>query len=132
MTANRDPLAQIKLMPKKLLYVITQSPYSSVAGQEALDAVLIGTAFEQEVSVLLLHDGVFQCKRNQQASQAKLKVYTKTFGALSDYGVDKIYVLKSSLFARGLRQEDLIIDTVLLNDQEVSDLIKQQFRVFTF
>jgi len=112
--------------------VITQSPYSSSVGQEALDAILIGAAFDQEVSVLLVHDGVFQCKRNQQASQAKLKDYTKTFGALSDYGVDKVYVLRSSLFARGLDRDDLIIDTVQLDEQGVSNLIQQQFRVFVF
>ena len=57
---------------EKILYVFTQAPYSTSAGIEALDALLIGAAFEQEVSVLFIHNGVFQLKDQQVASDLSL------------------------------------------------------------
>ena len=124
---------------QKLLYIISQAPYSNSVGQEAIDAILIGASFEQEISVLFLHDGVFQIKSHQQAKSLQyaddnynLKQFSKTYRALPDFGVEKIYVLDSSLNARGLSQEELIVETVLLDNMAVNDLIKQQYRVFTF
>ena len=133
------------MSPQKLLYIISQAPYSNSAGQEAIDAILIGASFEQEVSVLFLHDGVFQIKSHQQEKSPQqikshqrtdnnynLKQFTKTYRALSDFGIENIYVLDNSLSARGLAQEELIVKTVLLDNMAVNNLIQQQYRVFTF
>lgn len=117
---------------RKLLYVFTQAPYSNSTGQEALDAALIGAAFEQDVSLLFLHDGVFQLMRGQNAQQSELKRYTKAFSALSDFGIDNVYVHDLSLLARGLESDDLGISAKLLDSGAVAELIQQQFRVFTF
>lgn len=117
---------------QKYLYVFTIAPYSSSAGQEGLDAALIGAAFESDVSLLFLHDGVFQLKRGQDASQSMLKQTTKTFGALKDFGIENVYVHDLSLLARGLESHALIVDTQLIDSGGVQDLLQQQFRVFTF
>lgn len=116
----------------KLLYVISSGPYSNAQGQEALDAILIGASFEQDVSVLFVHDGVFQIKSGQDNTHSEIKQFTKTFKALEDFGVDNCYVHDLSLLARGLSQTDLFIDSKLLNSAQLSDLISQQTRVFTF
>jgi len=114
------------------LYVFTTAPYTSSAGQEGLDAALIGAAFEVDVSVLFLHDGVFQLKRGQDTSESMLKQTTKTFGALKDFGIENVYVHDLSLLARGLEPTALMIDTQLLDSGGVQDLLQRQFRVFTF
>lgn len=118
----------------KLLYIIMQAPYSNAAGQEALDAILIGAALEQKISVLFLHDGVFQILGGQQvdAREDSLKQFTKTYQALADFGVENLYVLSSSLSARGIQTKELIVEPSVLDDSAVSDLISQQYRVFTF
>ena len=126
----------------KLLYVFTRAPYSSSAGQEALDAAFIGAAFEQDVSILFLHDGVFQLKDGQGSGRqgsswqgcevSKLKQFTKAFAALNDFGIEKVYVHDLSLRARGLDQQALIIDAELLESDGVRELLRGQFRVFTF
>lgn len=117
-------------MPHKLLYIITQSPYGSAAGQEALDAILIAASFEQEVSVLFLHDGVFQLKTEQQ--KGGLKQFTNAYRALSDFGVEHCYVLCSSLVARGVEVTELTIQPTVIDELAASTLISQQYRVFTF
>jgi len=120
-------------MVKKILYIISYAPYSNAEGQEALEAIMIAASFEQDVSVLFLHDGVFQIKSHQLLeSNGEIKEFTKAFRALEDYGVDKLYCLESSLLARGIALDQLIVKTNLLSDAEVGQLIKQQNRVFTF
>lgn len=120
-------------MVAKLLYVITHGPYSNAQGQEALDAILIGASFEQNVSVLFVHDGVFQLKSSQDNNlSSAVKMFTKTYKALKDFGVENIYVHDLSLQARGVTQDDLIIKTQLLNSVELSVMLSGQTRVFTF
>jgi tRNA 2-thiouridine synthesizing protein C len=84
---------QTKSLPTqaKLLYVFTQSAYSNATGQEGLDAVLVGAAFEQTVSLLFLYDGIYQLKADQDMQASGIKQYTKTFQALADYDVENIY-----------------------------------------
>jgi len=116
---------------QKLLYVFTQAPYSNSAGLEALDAVLIGAAFEQQVSVLFIHNGVFQLNQNQSTSH-EVKQFTKTYKALNDFGVENIFVDQLSMNSRGLTTLQLICDTIALDSEQVKALIADQFRVFTF
>jgi len=122
---------------QKILFVITQAPYSNSAGQEALDALLIGAAFEQEVSVLFIHNGVFQLKNNQDTKQTNstvkdIKQFTKTFKALNDFGVEHVYVDDLSLASRGLDADQLMLDVQTISSEQVKELIAEQFRVFTF
>lgn len=122
---------------KKILYVFTQAPYSNSTGQEALDALLIGAAFEQEVSALFIHNGVFQLKGQQNTTLSSdadmaLKPFTKAFKALEDFGVEHIYIDGLSLLSRGLTAEQLMIEAQVLESKQVSQLMGEQFRVFTF
>jgi len=112
------------------LYIFSAAPHGGAQGQETLDAALIGAAFEQKVSLLFVHDGVFQLKSDQQLAASGLRHYTKTFKALEDFGVEHIYVHEPSLLARGLVESDLIIPVKTLNRQAVSQVLNQQARVF--
>jgi len=122
----------IKVTKQKILYVFTAAPYSAPNGQEGLDAVLMGTAFEQDISVLFVHDGVFQIKSGQDTSASKIKQFTKTFQALGDFDVENLYVFDTSLAARGLSTEQLSCPVKVIDSSSVAKLIKQQHKVFTF
>lgn len=115
---------------KSLLYIFSEGPYSHSSGQETLDAVLIGASFEQDISVLFIHDGVYQLHNNQSVSGTELKQYSKTFAALADFDVTKIYVHEPSLNARSLSADDLMINAQALDTTQVSALMSDQFRVF--
>lgn len=131
---------------KRLLYVFECGPYSTGAGLEALDAALIGASFDQKVSLLFLHDGVFQLKTGQTTDRPKsdievghdlplkpqLKQYTKIFKALEDFDINDVYVHDLSMAARGLTQSDLLIDVVVIDSVSVKKLIAEQNKVFTF
>lgn len=117
---------------KSVLYVISSGPYSNARGQEALDAILIGASFDLDVSVLFIHDGVFQLKRGQNARLSRLKQFTKTYKAFEDFGVEKVYIHDLSLNSRGLTDAELICAVTMLDQQGVRKLIADQAKVFTF
>lgn len=93
---------------KKFLYVNRKAPYGSVYALESLEVVLIGAAFEQDVSLAFIDDGVYQLAKGQDTTAIGVKNFSPTYAALGDYDVQKIYVEKESLEARGLTLDDLL------------------------
>ncbi len=92
---------------KKFLYVNRKAPYGTIYALESLEVVLIGAAFEQDVSLAFLDDGVFQLTKDQNTDTIGVKNFSPTFRALGDYEVTKLYVEKESLEERGLEPSDL-------------------------
>lgn len=93
---------------KKFLYLNRKAPYGTIYAWEALEVVLIGAAFDQDVSVLFVDDGVFQLTKGQNTKGIGMKNFSPTYRTLGDYEVKKIYVDRASLEARGLTQDDLV------------------------
>jgi tRNA 2-thiouridine synthesizing protein C len=94
-------------MAKKFMYMNTKAPYGTVYALESLEVVLIGAAFEQDVSLAFIGDGVYQLTKNQDTQGIGMKNFSPTYSALGDYDVNKIYVEKESLEERGLTLDDL-------------------------
>lgn len=92
---------------KKFLYVNRKAPYGTIYALESLEVVLIGAAFEQDVSLAFVDDGVFQLTKGQSTDGIGIKNFSPTFRALGDYDVTKLYVEKESLAERGLTEDDL-------------------------
>jgi len=92
---------------KKFLYVNRRAPYGTIYALESLEVVLIGAAFDQDVSLAFLDDGVFQLTKGQDTGSIGIKNFSATFRALGDYEVTKLYVERESLAERGLSQDDL-------------------------
>lgn len=92
---------------KKFLYVNRKAPYGTIYALESLEVVLIGAAFEQDVALAFLDDGVFQLTKDQNTDGIGVKNFSPTFRALGDFEVTKLYVEKESLDERGLTPDDL-------------------------
>ena len=92
---------------KKFMYVNRRAPYGTIYAWESLEVVLIGAAFEQDVSLAFVDDGVYQLVKAQDTTGIGMKKFSATYAALGDYEVTKIYVEKESLEERGLTLDDL-------------------------
>ena len=92
---------------KKFMYVNRRAPYGTIYAWESLEVVLIGAAFEQDVSLAFIDDGVFQLTKGQDTSALQMKNFSPTYSALGDYEVTKVYIEKESLEERGLTLDDL-------------------------
>ncbi len=131
---------------KKFLYVNRRAPYGTVYALESLEVVLIGAAFDQDVSLVFMDDGVFQIKKGQDTAGSDLKNFSPTYNALGDYDINKIYVEKESLEERGLTVDDLMELTYededddwaekssirLVSKSEIRDLMEEQDVILSF
>ena len=111
---------------KRFMYVNRRAPYGTIFALECLEVVLISAAFEQDVSLAFLDDGVYQLKKSQDTTGIGMKNFSNTYRALDDYDIEKIYVEKESLEARGMSEEDLIIPVEVVSTEKMRDLIAQQ------
>ncbi len=111
---------------KRFMYVNRKAPYGTIYALECLEVVLVAAAFDQDVSVVFLDDGVCQLKKNQDTTGIGMKNFSKTYGALDDYDVEKIYVEKESLAARGLTEDDLVIPVEVLAADDLREVMAQQ------
>jgi len=92
---------------KKFVYVNRKAPYGTVYALESLEVVLIAAAFEQEVQLIFMDDGVYQLTKGQSTDGIGMKNFSKTYAALGDYDVNQVYVCNDSLAERGLTADDL-------------------------
>jgi tRNA 2-thiouridine synthesizing protein C len=92
---------------KKFLYLNRKAPYGTIYAWESLEVVLIGAAFDQDVSLAFMDDGVYQLTKGQDTAAVGMKNFSPTYAALGDYEVKKIFVEQESLEERGLTLDDL-------------------------
>ena len=112
---------------KKFLYVNRKAPYGTIYALESLEVVLIGAAFDQDVSLAFLDDGVFQLTKGQDTKEIGVKNFSPTFRALGDYDVTKLYVEKESLEERGLTADDL--QEIMYEDEDDDWAEKPSIRI---
>lgn len=76
-------------------------------------------------------DGVFQLLKDQDADQIKSKTLGKVLRALRLYEINNIFILRSSLTERLVDPDDLILKAKILNQNELSSLIRDSDNVIS-
>jgi len=119
-----SPTSSSPGVAKKFMLLHRRAPHGGCYAQEGLEVALIGAAFEQEVTLAFIDDGVFQLKTEQDATAIDMKNFTAAFAALDDYDVRRIYVEAESLATRGLTADDLMPVMVDGDDGDEKPLIE--------
>jgi tRNA 2-thiouridine synthesizing protein C len=117
---------------KKFLYVNRKAPYGTIYALESLEVVLIGAAFEQDVSLAFIGDGVYQLAKGQDTKGLAMKNFSPAFRALEDYDVTKLYVDEDSLRARGMGAEDLVVPVEVVSAERMAEIMEGQDVVLSF
>ena len=117
---------------KKFLYVNRKAPYGTIYALESLEVVLIGAAFEQDVSVAFVGDGVYQLTKGQDTKGLEMKNFSPTYRALEDYDVTKLYVEEEALRTRGLCESDLVVPVELVSAQRLTEIMEAQDVILSF
>ncbi|MBK7660611.1 MAG: sulfurtransferase complex subunit TusC [Betaproteobacteria bacterium] len=117
---------------KKFLFVNRKAPYGSVYALEGLEVVLISAAFDQDVSLAFIDDGVYQLLRGQDTKAIGMKNFSPTYRALEGYDIEKLYAERESLEARGVAEGDLLVDVKVLGREEMAALMDEQDVVIGF
>ncbi|MEI7934918.1 MAG: sulfurtransferase complex subunit TusC [Chlorobiaceae bacterium] len=111
---------------KKIMHVLRHAPHGTIYTYEGLEMILIMAAYEQDLSVVFIGDGVYALKKDQDTSGIGIKGFSKTFMALDGYDVEKLYVDRVSLEERGLTEKDLVVAVEVLDAEETGRLMKEQ------
>jgi len=117
---------------KKFMFVNRKAPYGTIYALESLEVVLISAAFDQDVSLVFVDDGVYQLKKGQTTDGIGMKNFSPTYRALEGYDIEKLYVEKESLEARGLSEDDLLVDVQVMGKSELADLMDDQDVILSF
>lgn len=119
-------------MSRRILFVNRRGPFGTTAGRESLDAAMVAAAFDQQVSLLFIDDGVLQLLANQGGDCIAVKDASPLFKGLELYDIHAVYADTDSLAARGLSAADLLIPVTLLDREGVRALIEAQDSVLGF
>jgi len=117
---------------KKFLYVNRKAPYGTIYALESLEVVLIAAAFDQDVSLAFIDDGVYEIAKGQHTKAIDVKNFSPTYRALEGYDIEKLFVEKESMDARGLKEEDFIVPVKVINAAEMADLMQSQDVILSF
>lgn len=93
---------------KKFMFLNRKAPYGTIYALESLEVVLISAAYDQDVSLAFVDDGVYQLKKDQATDGVGMKNFSPAYNALGDFDITKLYVEKESLEERGLSEDDLM------------------------
>ncbi len=117
---------------KKFMFVNRRAPHGTIYALEALEVVLISAAFDQDVSMVFLDDGVYELVKGQQTQSIDVKNFSPAYRALDGYDIEKLYVDADSLAARGLTEDNLLVPVEVLSAAQMAELMDQQDVVIGF
>lgn len=111
---------------KKMMCVMNKAPHGTIYSYEGLEMVLIMATYDQDITMLFIDDGVYTLKKDQKTDAIGIKGFANTFPALDGYDVEKLYVEKESLEARGLTVDDLIVGVEVFDSAEIAKIMAEQ------
>jgi tRNA 2-thiouridine synthesizing protein C len=117
---------------KKFMYVNRKAPHGTIYALESLEVVLIGAAFEQDVSLAFIDDGVYQLVKGQDTQALGVKNFSPTFRALEDYDVNKLYATREAMEARGLTADDFLVPVQVVSEGELAEIMETQDVILSF
>lgn len=111
---------------QKIMFIMRHAPHGTIYSYEGLETVLIMAAYEQDLSMAFVGDGVFALVKDQDTSDIGIKGFIKTYGALEDYEVEKLYVDRQSMEERGLTPDDFAVPVEVKEAKEIAAIMEEQ------
>ncbi|VBB69824.1 tRNA 5-methylaminomethyl-2-thiouridine synthase TusC [invertebrate metagenome] len=108
---------------KKFMYLNRKAPYGTIYALEVLEMILISAAFEQDVHIAFVDDGVYQIRKGHDTKGIEMKSFLPTYRALEGYDIEKLYVEKESMEERGLKVEDFVVPVDVISRAAMRTLI---------
>ncbi|MHB1645096.1 MAG: sulfurtransferase complex subunit TusC [bacterium] len=117
----------------KIMFLCKTAPYGTIYEQEAIEAMIMFSAYEQDISVAFIGDGVLSLKKGQNPSLINIKNFTQTYLVIiDDFEVSHLYVEKESLEERGMKEEDLLTEVEVLKRADLISRIDEMKVILPF
>ena len=111
---------------KKILYIISRSPYSGVQSFELIDSAMVSAIFENNVCILFRAEGVWSLLSDQNGELLNSKTHSKVLSALPTYEIDNLYFCEDSVNERQINRDQIDIPVKPLSLNEQQQLIANQ------
>lgn len=108
---------------KKIAIINRQSTFNHPTPRESLDLALIFAAFDQQVSVIFVDDGVYQLLDNQQPELLENKDFLATMKVFELYDIERVVVSRDDMACRGVADSALSMDVAPLSNQQIAQLL---------
>ena len=106
---------------KKIMFTVRKAPHGTIYVYEGLEVKLIMAAYDADISVVFMEDGVYALKQGQDTKELGIKGFEVTYGVFVDYEIEKVYVDRASMEKRGMTEDDLL---VIGEDEDTEEPIK--------
>ena len=115
-----------------ILILQRQAPYGNSLARDGIDFVLTSAAYDQNISILFMGDGVFQLTQNQSSSDLQLKNHAGALEVLPLYDVEQIFAVEEDLKARNLGVDDILDIAIIITREQAQSMINQHNKVIGF
>lgn len=109
---------------RKFLFLLKRPPQGGVIDQELFDQLLTLAAFDQELSVLFLGEGIYRLFGDDNEG-ARKAAHAGLLDALSFYGIESVWVEIESMAHRGLSLADAAIQVKSANRDVVTAMLAE-------
>lgn len=128
---------------KKIMFTVRKAPHGTIYVYEGLEVKLIMAAYDADISVVFMDDGVYAMKAGQDTNELGIKGFEVTYKVLVDYEISKVFVDRASMEARGMKEEDLVVigedeDTEepirpkVVDSAEIAAMMGEQHNILSF
>lgn len=100
--------------------------------KEALDSILAGSIFGQDISVLFQNESVYQLLGEQNPSRLQQKSIGAILGAFNLYEINKIFVCHHSLASRHIAPALLALKADIVDAEQIKLLLEHQDIVLNY
>ena len=128
---------------KKIMFTVRKAPHGSIYVYEGLEVKLIMAAYDADITVIFMDDGVYALKNGQDTTELGIKGFAATYGVFMDYEIQKVFVDRYSMDLRGMTEEDLLFigedeDTEepvrpkVIDSAEIAAMMAEQHNILSF
>jgi tRNA 2-thiouridine synthesizing protein C len=128
---------------KKIMFTVRKAPHGTIYVYEGLEVKLIMAAYDADISVVFMDDGVYALKQGQNTDELGIKGFEKTYGVFVDYEIENVFVDRQSMEERGMTEADLLVigedeDTEedikpkMVDSKEIAAMMAEQHNIMSF
>lgn len=108
---------------KNYLIIFSHSPYINSESLEGFELALALAAFEQNVSLLFMGDGVLQLLPNQNPELINQKNFTKAFAGLDLFEINPLYIEQDAANTYGITKLMPQLESNLVDVHKINSII---------
>jgi tRNA 2-thiouridine synthesizing protein C len=118
--------------PHDILILQRHAPYGSSIAREGLDFILTSAAYDQNLTILFLGDGVFQLLNNQDSKAIELKNHASALEVLPLYDIENLFVIEEDLSERSIEHSQIMDNVNIITRAQGKVIIEQHTKVIGF